>query len=93
MRRVGLLMGYREDDAEGQANLAAFRQGLQQLGWIEGRNIQIDIRWGGADPDKARGFAKELVAMSPDVIVPNVEHCAPGQHGSAGPRCVFRVKM
>jgi len=71
MRRVGLLMGYREDDAEGQANLAAFRQGLQQLGWIEGRNIQIDIRWGGADPDKARGFAKELVAMSPDVIVPN----------------------
>ena len=71
MRRVGLLMGYREDDAEGQANLAAFRQALQQLGWIEGRNIQIDIRWGGADPDKARGFAKELVAMSPDVIVPN----------------------
>jgi len=71
MRRVGLLMGYREDDAEGQANLAAFRQGLQQLGWIEGRNIQIEIRWGGADPDKARGFAKELVAMSPDVIVPN----------------------
>ena len=66
-----MLMGYREDDAEGQANLAAFRQGLQQLGWIEGRNIQIDIRWGGADPDKARGFAKELVAMSPDVIVPN----------------------
>ena len=71
MRRVGLLMGYSEGDPEGQANLAAFRQGLQKLGWIEGRNIRIDTRWGGADPDKARTFAKELVGMKPDVIVPN----------------------
>jgi len=71
MRRVGLLMGYSEGDPEGQANLAAFRQGLQKLGWIEGRNIRIDTRWGGADPDKARIFAKELVGMKPDVIVPN----------------------
>src|SRR6516165_8937038 len=54
MRRVGLLMGYLEGDAEGQTNLTAFRQGLQALGWIEDRNIQIDVRWGGADPDKAR---------------------------------------
>jgi hypothetical protein len=71
MRRVGLLMGYPEGDAEGQANLAAFRRGLQELGWIEGRNIRIDTRWGGADPAKARTFAKELVDMKPDVIVPN----------------------
>jgi putative ABC transport system substrate-binding protein len=71
MRRVGLLMGYLEGDAEGQANLTVFRQGLQALGWIEDRNIQIDVRWGGADPDKARTFARELVAMAPDVIVPN----------------------
>jgi putative ABC transport system substrate-binding protein len=71
MRRVGLLMGYPEGDSEGQANLAAFRRGLEELGWIEGRNIRIDIRWGGADPDKARTFAKELVGMTPDVIVPN----------------------
>jgi putative ABC transport system substrate-binding protein len=71
MQRVGLLMGYSEGDPEGQANLAAFRQGLQKLGWIEGRNIRIDTRWGGADPDKARTFAKELVGMKPDVIVPN----------------------
>ncbi len=71
MRRVGLLMGYPEGDAEGQANLATFRQGLLELGWIEGRNIQIDVRWGGADPDKAQTFARELIAMTPDVIVPN----------------------
>ena len=71
MRRVGLLMGYLEGDAEGQTNLTAFRQGLQALGWIEDRNIQIDVRWGGADPDKARTFARELVAMGPDIIVPN----------------------
>src|SRR6516225_7120073 len=44
MRRVGLLMGYLEGDAEGQTNLTAFRQGLQALGWIEDRNIQIDVR-------------------------------------------------
>src|SRR5215475_3859253 len=71
LRRVGLLMGYPVGDAEGQANLAVLRRRLEELGWIEGRNIQIDIRWGGADPDKARTFAKELVEMAPDVIVPN----------------------
>jgi putative tryptophan/tyrosine transport system substrate-binding protein len=71
MRRVGLLMGYPEGDAEGQANLAAFRRGLQELGWSEGRNIQIVTRWAGADADKAKTFAKELVGMTPDVIVPN----------------------
>jgi ABC-type uncharacterized transport system substrate-binding protein len=71
MRRVGLLMGYPEGDAEGQANLAAFRRGLEELGWIEGRNIQIDVRWGAADPEKAQTLAKELISMAPDVIVPN----------------------
>jgi putative ABC transport system substrate-binding protein len=45
--------------------------GLQELGWTEGRNIRIDTRWAGADPDKARTFAKELVDMTPHVIVPN----------------------
>jgi hypothetical protein len=62
VRRVGLLMGYLEGDAEGQGNLAAFRQELQELGWTEGRNIRLDIRWGGADPDKARTFAKEYAS-------------------------------
>jgi ABC-type uncharacterized transport system substrate-binding protein len=71
MRRVGVLMGYPEGDAEGQVSLAAFRQRLQELGWTEGRNIQIDTRWAGADPNKARTFAKELIGMTPDVIVPS----------------------
>jgi ABC-type uncharacterized transport system substrate-binding protein len=71
MRRVGLLMGYPEGDAQGQASLAAFKQGLQDLGWTEGRNIQIDTRWAGGDPAKARIFAKELIGMTPDVIVPS----------------------
>jgi putative tryptophan/tyrosine transport system substrate-binding protein len=69
MRRIGLLVGYSEGDAEGQASIAAFRQRLRELGWIEGRNIRIELRWAAADPDKARNFAKELVGMAPDVIV------------------------
>jgi putative ABC transport system substrate-binding protein len=71
IRRVGVLMGYPEGDPQAQANVTALRQGLQDLGWIEGRNVQIDYRWAGADPDKARAFARELVALAPDVIVPS----------------------
>jgi putative tryptophan/tyrosine transport system substrate-binding protein len=71
MRRVGLLMGYPEGDVVGQASAGAFQRRMQELGWAEGRNIQIETRWAGADPDKARTFAKELVGMTPDVIVPS----------------------
>ena len=71
MRRIGLLMGYPEGDVEGQASAAAFLRRLDELGWTDGRNILIDIRWAGADPNKARTFAKELVGMGPDVIVPS----------------------
>jgi hypothetical protein len=67
MRRIGLLPGYAEGDVEGQASVAAFQERLQELGWTKGRNIRIDIRWTGGDPDKAR---KELVNASPDLIVP-----------------------
>jgi putative tryptophan/tyrosine transport system substrate-binding protein len=71
MRRVGVLMPYPEGDAEGQASVAALQRGLQDLGWTEGRNIRFDIRWAGGNPDKARTFAKELIGMTPDVIVPS----------------------
>ena len=71
MRRIGLLLTFREGDAEGLASFAAFRRGLEELGWTEDRNIRIDIRWAGADPEKVRTFAKELVGMTPDVIVPS----------------------
>jgi putative ABC transport system substrate-binding protein len=69
MRRIGVLMNLASDDAEGQARLAAFHQGLQQLGWTVGRNVQIDYRWGAADADRIRKFAAELVASAPDVIL------------------------
>ena len=64
-------MGYPEGDRQAQANVVAFREGLRSLGWIEGRNIRLEIRWAGGEPDKARAFAKELVGMKLDVIVPS----------------------
>ena len=70
MRRIGALMGYAESDSDARAWYAAFRQALQKLGLMEGRNIQIDTRW--ATPDDAesmRRFAKELVALQPNVIL------------------------
>ena len=71
MRRVGILLPYREGDAEGQAVAAAFQRGLQDLGWTASRNIRFDVRWAAGDPDKARTLAKELIGMTPDVIVPS----------------------
>jgi ABC-type uncharacterized transport system substrate-binding protein len=69
VRRIGVLMNLASDDAEGQARLAAFHQGLQQLGWTVGRNVQIDYRWGAGDAERYRKFAAELVALAPDVIL------------------------
>ena len=69
MRSVGVLMSLVADDPEGQARVAAFRQGLQQLGWIDGRNVRIDIRWAAGDADRIRRYAAELVALAPDVIL------------------------
>src|SRR5262245_7337600 len=68
MRRIGVLMNLTSDDAEGQARLAAFLQGLQEAGWAVGRNVHIDLRWGGGDPDSFRKQAAELVALTPDVV-------------------------
>jgi putative tryptophan/tyrosine transport system substrate-binding protein len=69
VRRIGVLMNYASDDAEGQARLAAFHQGLQQLGWSVGRNVQIEYRWGAGNADRIRKFAAELVTLAPDVIL------------------------
>src|SRR5215468_1224738 len=68
VRRVGVLMGV-ADDAEGQARVKGLQQGLQEVGWIEGRNVRIDYRWTGGDATRVRAYAAELVKMSPDVIV------------------------
>jgi putative tryptophan/tyrosine transport system substrate-binding protein len=69
MRRVGVLMALYADDPAGQARIGAFQEGLQQLGWIVGRNVRIDTRWGANDPDRSRRNAVELVALAPDVIL------------------------
>jgi ABC-type uncharacterized transport system substrate-binding protein len=70
MRLIGVLMGYSENDSEGQAQIAAFRDGLQKLGWMEDRNIRIDTRWvTTTDAELMQRFAKELVALQPDLIL------------------------
>jgi putative tryptophan/tyrosine transport system substrate-binding protein len=67
VRRVGVLSGL-ADDPEGQARVAAFRQELQRLGWTDGRNMRLDLRWGGGDAEFLRKHAAELVALAPDVL-------------------------
>jgi putative ABC transport system substrate-binding protein len=68
-RRVGVLMGLGSDDAEAQDRIAAFEHGLQQSGWTNGSNLQIDYRRGGGDTVSTRKYAEELVALTPDVIL------------------------
>jgi putative ABC transport system substrate-binding protein len=70
MRRIGVLIGV-GDDAQGQARLAAFRQGMQDLGWSEGRNIRFDIRFSEGDTGRARAYAAELLALAPNAILAN----------------------
>ena len=70
MRRIGVLMGLAESDPGAQARVAAFRKGLQALGWAEGRNVRFDIRWvTTSDAPAMQRFAKELVALQPDLIL------------------------
>ncbi len=70
IRRIGVLMGLPESDPRAQARAAAFRNGLQTLGWAEGRNIRIDVRWATtSDAPSMQRFAKELVALQPDLIL------------------------
>jgi putative ABC transport system substrate-binding protein len=68
MRRIGVLMPIAGDDPEASLRTTAFAQGLQELGWIDGRNVQVDYRWTGANSEKARQYALELTAPAPDVI-------------------------
>ena len=68
-RRIGVLMGFAESDSETQLRLAAFKEGLAVLGWTEGRNLTLDVRWSAGEVDRGVRFAKELVALKPDVIL------------------------
>ena len=69
MRRIGILAGLAENDPEAQARMAAFVQGLGELGWTRGRNVQIETRWAGALTEDLRRFAVELVRLTPDVLM------------------------
>src|SRR5262250_2325315 len=69
MRRLGVLMPFAADDPSGQTRLLAFAQALAQWGWTDGRNVQIDIRWGAGNPDRIRTYAAELVALAPDIVL------------------------
>jgi putative ABC transport system substrate-binding protein len=70
-RRIGLMMVNAEGDPEGQNRAAAFREGLRELGWAEGRNLQVDYRWAAGEPKRAEAYARDLVTLAPDVIVAN----------------------
>ena len=69
IRRLGVLLNLSENDVEAQRLVTAFRERLAQLGWADGRNLRIDYRWAGGDVGRIRTFAKELVELSPDILV------------------------
>jgi putative ABC transport system substrate-binding protein len=71
MRQIAVLMNNAEDDPEGQARAAAFRQGLQALGWTEGKNLRIDWHWTAGDVGRIRSDVRELAGRPPDIIVAN----------------------
>ena len=69
VRRIGVLVGFRANDPQGEARVAALRQGLQALGWIDGRNLRTDLSWGAGDADSVRKRAAEVMALAPEVIL------------------------
>jgi putative ABC transport system substrate-binding protein len=71
VRRIGVLMPGDENDPAAKARFSAFTQALADLGWADGRNVRIDLRWGGADANRARALAQELVGLRPDIILAN----------------------
>jgi putative ABC transport system substrate-binding protein len=71
VRRIGVLAGFAEADQVRQANIVAFREELAKLGWVEQRNLRIDLRFGGEDAERIHAYAAELVSLAPEVIVTN----------------------
>jgi putative ABC transport system substrate-binding protein len=69
VRRIGVLVGYDENDPEGKLRVSAFTQALADLGWTVGRNVRMDLRWGGGDNNRVGALAQELVGLQPDIIV------------------------
>ena len=71
VRRIGVLMPGNENDPVAKAYVSVFTQGLADLGWTDGRNVRMDLRWGGDDTNRIRALAHELVSLQPDIIVTN----------------------
>jgi putative tryptophan/tyrosine transport system substrate-binding protein len=71
VRRIGVLMSLDENDPEGKTRLSGFAQGLAELGWADGRNVRVDVRWAAGVVDRMQVLAKELVDLQPEVIVAN----------------------
>src|SRR5262252_10621363 len=71
VRQISVLMPFTESDLEGRARIAALQQGLEQLGWSEGRNIKTSYRWFGGDVARAKAYAEEIVRLQPDAIIAN----------------------
>ena len=69
VRRIGMLMPLEENDPLAKARMSAFTQALAGLGWTDGRNVRMDLRWGGNDTDRIRALAQELVGLQPDIIL------------------------
>jgi putative tryptophan/tyrosine transport system substrate-binding protein len=69
MRRIGVLMSYDENDPAAKARVSAFTHALADLGWADGRNVRMDLRWGGGETNRIRALARELVGLQPDIIV------------------------
>ena len=69
VRHIGVLMPFDENDPEGKLRYSAFTQALADLGWTDGRNVRMDVRWAGDEPNRIRALAQELVGLQPDIIV------------------------
>jgi putative ABC transport system substrate-binding protein len=76
MRRIGVLVGLDENDPAAKLRVSAFTQVLADLGWTAGRNVRMDLRWGGGDINRIRALAQELVGLQPDIIVTNATPAA-----------------
>jgi putative tryptophan/tyrosine transport system substrate-binding protein len=88
VRRIGVLMNITADDADAPTRVAAFAQGLQELGWTIGRNLRIEYRWSAGEADRIRRYAAEIAAFSPDVII-----AAGGAHAAAVQRAAPAVPV
>ena len=69
MRRIGVLSGDDENNPYAKPNFSAFIRALADLGWTDGRNVRIDLRWGSGDTNRMRALAQELVGLQPDIIL------------------------